>query len=81
MNGIVGKSVAKGGIIATCIPLAKWINVWWYTMVNGQWFIVSYDSANKQKHHKSHRWHMSQILCCPEAWITDSIRHRVFSKH
>jgi len=22
---------------------------------NGQWFIVSYDSANKQKHHKSHR--------------------------
>jgi len=24
-------------------------------MVNGQWFIVSYDSANKQKHHKSHR--------------------------
>jgi len=21
----------------------------------GQWFIVSYDSANKQKHHKSHR--------------------------
>ena len=26
-------------------------------MVNGQWFIVSYDSANKQKHHKSHRMH------------------------
>jgi len=25
------------------------------SMVNGQWFIVSYDSANKQKHHKSHR--------------------------
>jgi len=25
------------------------------TMVNGQWFIVSYDSANKQKHRKSHR--------------------------
>jgi len=25
------------------------------TMVNGQWFIVSYDSTNKQKHHKSHR--------------------------
>ena len=24
-------------------------------LVNGQWFIVSYDSANKQKHHKSHR--------------------------
>jgi len=24
-------------------------------MVNVQWFIVSYDSANKQKHHKSHR--------------------------
>ena len=24
------------------------------SMVNGQWFIVSYDSANKQKHHKSH---------------------------
>jgi len=24
-------------------------------MVNGQWFIVSYDSANKQKHPKSHR--------------------------
>jgi len=24
-------------------------------MVNGQWFIVSYDSANKQKHQKSHR--------------------------
>jgi len=23
--------------------------------VNGQWFIVSYDSANKQKYHKSHR--------------------------
>jgi len=22
---------------------------------NGQWFIVSCDSANKQKHHKSHR--------------------------
>jgi len=21
----------------------------------GLWFIVSYDSANKQKHHKSHR--------------------------
>ena len=26
-----------------------------HSMVNGQWFIVSYDSANKQKHHKSHR--------------------------
>jgi len=26
-----------------------------WSMVNGQWFIVSYDSANKQKHHKSHR--------------------------
>jgi len=25
------------------------------SLVNGQWFIVSYDSANKQKHHKSHR--------------------------
>jgi len=25
------------------------------SMVNGQWFIVSYDSTNKQKHHKSHR--------------------------
>jgi len=24
-------------------------------MVNGQWFIVSYDSGNKQKYHKSHR--------------------------
>jgi len=24
-------------------------------MVNGQWFIVSYDLANKQKYHKSHR--------------------------
>jgi len=24
-------------------------------LVNGQWFIVSYDSTNKQKHHKSHR--------------------------
>jgi len=24
-------------------------------MINGQWFIVSYDSVNKQKHHKSHR--------------------------
>jgi len=23
-------------------------------LVNGQWFIVSYDSANKQKNHKSH---------------------------
>jgi len=26
-----------------------------HVMANGQWFIVSYDSANKQKHHKSHR--------------------------
>jgi len=25
------------------------------SMVNGQWFVVSYDSTNKQKHHKSHR--------------------------
>jgi len=24
-------------------------------VAHGQWFIVSYDSANKQKHHKSHR--------------------------
>ena len=24
-------------------------------LLNGQWFIVSYDSANKQKYHKSHR--------------------------
>jgi len=29
-------------------------NLPWKAMVNGQWFIVSYDSANKQKHHKSH---------------------------
>jgi len=31
-----------------------WLNLdgQWFI---GQWFIVSYDSANKQKHHKSHR--------------------------
>ena len=36
--------------------LHKWsmVNGQW-SMVNGQWFIVSCDSANKQKHHKSHR--------------------------
>jgi len=25
------KGVTKGGIIATCIPLIKWINMWWFT--------------------------------------------------
>ena len=28
-----------------------------FPWVNCQWFIVSYDSANKQKHHKNHRMH------------------------
>jgi len=31
------------------------LNVKTRSMVNGQWFTISYDSANKQKHHKSHR--------------------------
>ena len=35
------------------VKLFHWIRMKW--MINGQWFIVSYDSANKQKHHKSHR--------------------------
>jgi len=24
------KGVAKGGVIATCIPMMKWINTWWF---------------------------------------------------
>jgi len=41
--------------------LQQWFLTWGWiysrrSMVNnGQWFIVSYHSANKQKHHKSHR--------------------------
>jgi len=31
-------------------------NIVFFTKIkNAKWFIVSYDSANKQKHHKSHR--------------------------
>ena len=31
MNGIVCKSFAKNGIIATLIPVIKWVNMWWFT--------------------------------------------------
>jgi len=27
------KSVAKGGIIVTCIPLTKWMHMWWFIWV------------------------------------------------
>jgi len=37
------------------LQYGDWKRFKWIHGVNGQWFIVSYDSANKQKHHKSHR--------------------------
>jgi len=41
--------------LTICFHCCWWCNPWCYSYVTYVWFIVSYDSANKQKHHKNHR--------------------------